>query len=84
MDNKIRTDIGPRRANAAFARHARRDAIPRECTRRARIARGPRRARRVQAEAQDGKVADPEFLYGTGTCTVRRIHPMKYAEFGIY
>ena len=35
-------------------------------------------------EAQPRKVADPEFLYSTGTCTVRRIHPMKYAEFGIY
>ena len=33
---------------------------------------------------QHGKVADSEFLYDTGTCTVRRIHPMKYAEFGIY
>ena len=38
----------------------------------------------IDDEAQTRKVADPEFLYDTGTCTVRRIHRMKYAEFGIY
>ena len=38
----------------------------------------------AQIEAQHGKAVDSEFLYDTGTCTVRRIHPMKYAEFGIY
>ena len=47
---------------------------------------GPRGAAAAAAhiEAQHGKAVDSEFLYDTGTCTVRRIHPMKYAEFGIY